>query len=166
MQIAQRLYQGVDINGETTGLITYMRTDGTQISKEAIVDFRKLIEKYYGKEFLPVKENNYTGKKAKNAQEAHEAIRPTDIYRKPTEIKKYLNTDQLKIYELIWSRALSSQMNPAEYNRNTILISSDNKKIHFRASGSSIKFEGFLKVYQVQEADDEVKNILPQVKIG
>ena len=166
MQIAQRLYQGVDINGESTGLITYMRTDGTQLSKEAILNFRKLLEEDYGKEYIPEKENNYAGKKAKNAQEAHEAIRPTDIYRKPTDIKKYLNTDQLKLYELIWSRALSSQMNPAEYNRNTILISSDNDKINFRASGSNIKFEGFLKVYHVQEDDEEEKNILPEVKVG
>ena len=166
MQIAQRLYQGIDIEGETTGLITYMRTDGTNISNEAIKEFRNLIEKDYGKDFLPEAPNTYKGKKAKNAQEAHEAIRPTNILRKPIDIKKYVNSDQYKLYELIWSRALSSQMKHAEFNRNTILISSDNNNINFRASGSVIKFEGFLKVYQVQETDEDSKNILPEVKVG
>ena len=166
MQIAQRLYQGIDIEGETTGLITYMRTDGTNISKEAIEDFRKHISDDFGDKYLPSAPNNYTGKKAKNAQEAHEAIRPTNIKRKPEDIKKYVNADQFKLYELIWSRALSSQMTPAEFDRNTIIISSENKKINFRASGSVIKFDGFLKVYQVQETDEDAKNILPEVKVG
>ncbi len=166
MQIAQRLYQGVDIEGETTGLITYMRTDGTQISKEAIVDFRNLIEKNFGKEYLPSSDNTYEGKKAKNAQEAHEAIRPTEITRKPSDIKKYVNVDQLKLYELIWSRALSSQMNPAEFYRNNIIISSEDKQINFRANGSVVKFDGFLKVYESLETDDDIKNILPECKVG
>ena len=166
MQIAQRLYQGIDIEGETTGLITYMRTDGTNISKEAISDFRNLIIKDYGKEFVPEIPNSYSGKKAKNAQEAHEAIRPTEINRKPSDIKKYVNSDQFKLYELIWSRAISSQMNPAEFDRNTIIISSKDNLINFRASGSVIKFEGFLKAYQFQESDEDVKNILPIVKIN
>jgi len=124
MQIAQKLYQGVDIKGETIGLITYMRTDGTQISNEAILSFRNFIDINFGKKYLPETQNNYSGKKAKNAQEAHEAIRPTEISRSPIEIKKYLNADQFKLYELIWNRALSSQMQSAEYDRNTILISS------------------------------------------
>ena len=166
MQIAQRLYQGVDIEGETTGLITYMRTDGTNISKDAIIEFRELIKNNYGKEFLPDEANSFAGKKAKNAQEAHEAIRPTDVNRKPVDIKKYINADQYKLYELIWSRALSSQMNPAEFDRNTILIASKDEKINFRTSGSVIKFEGFLKVYEVQETDDDTKNILPDVNTG
>ncbi len=166
MQIAQRLYQGIDIEGETTGLITYMRTDGTNISKEAIDDFRKFIIDDYGDKYLPEAPNSYTGKKAKNAQEAHEAIRPTNIKRKPTDIKKYVNADQFKLYELIWSRALSSQMTPAEFDRNTIIISSNDNKINFRASGSVVKFDGFLKVYQVQETDEDAKNILPEVKVG
>jgi len=166
MQIAQRLYQGVDIEGETTGLITYMRTDGTQISKEAIVDFRSLIEREFGKEYLPINSNTYEGKKAKNAQEAHEAIRPTDITRKPSDVKKYVNADQLKLYDLIWSRALSSQMKPAEFYRNSITISSDDAKINFRANGSIVKFDGFLKAYEVSETDEDAKNILPECKIG
>ncbi len=166
MQIAQRLYQGIDIEGETTGLITYMRTDGTNISKEAIDDFRKFITDGFGDKYLPETPNSYTGKKAKNAQEAHEAIRPTNISRKPSDIKKYVNADQFKLYELIWSRALSSQMTPAEFDRNTIIISSNDNKINFRASGSVVKFDGFLKVYQVQETDEDAKNILPEVKVG
>ena len=166
MQIAQRLYQGIDIEGETTGLITYMRTDGTQISKEAIIDFRNLIERDFGKEYLPLNPNTYEGKKAKNAQEAHEAIRPTDITMKPSDVKKYVNSDQLKLYDLIWSRALSSQMNPAEFYRNNIIISSEDEKINFRANGSIIKFDGFLKVYKVSELDEDTKNILPECKIG
>ncbi len=106
MQIAQRLYQGIDIEGETVGLITYMRTDGTQISNESISSFRDYISSNYGKQYLPETQNNYSGKKAKNAQEAHEAIRPTEITRSPSEVKKYVNSDQFKLYELIWKRAL------------------------------------------------------------
>ena len=166
MQIAQRLYQGIDIKGETTGLITYMRTDGTNISKEAIGEFRQLIKNDFGDKFLPSEPNSFAGKKAKNAQEAHEAIRPTDVNRKPADIKKYVNADQYKLYDLIWSRALSSQMNPAEFDRNTILISSKDEQINFRTTGSVIKFEGFLKVYEVQETDDDATNILPEVKVG
>ena len=165
MQIAQRLYQGIDIEGDTVGLITYMRTDGTQISNEAISDFRNFIDKENGKEYLPENPNSYTGKKAKNAQEAHEAIRPTDISKKPTDMKKYLSTDQSKLYELIWNRALSSQMNPAEFDRKSITIESENKKINFKANGSTIKFDGFLKVYKFEEKDEDLKNILPEVKI-
>ena len=166
MQIAQRLYQGIDIEGETTGLITYMRTDGTNISKEAIQEFRELIKNDFGNEFLPDQPNSFSGKKAKNAQEAHEAIRPTDVTRKPADIKKYVNSDQYKLYDLIWSRALSSQMKPAEFDRNTIIISSKDESINFRTTGSVIKFEGFLKVYDSQEVDEDAKNILPEVKAG
>ena len=165
MQIAQRLYQGIDIEGDTVGLITYMRTDGTQISNEAISDFRNFIDKEHGKEYLPENPNSYAGKKAKNAQEAHEAIRPTDISKKPTDMKKYLSTDQSKLYELIWNRALSSQMNPAEFDRKSITVESENKKINFKANGSTIKFDGFLKVYKFEEKDEDLKNILPEVKI-
>ena len=166
MQIAQRLYQGIDIEGDTVGLITYMRTDGTQISNEAISDFRKFVDKEHGKKYLPENPNSYAGKKAKNAQEAHEAIRPTDISKKPTDMKKYLSTDQSKLYELIWNRALSSQMNPAEFDRKSITVESENKKINFKANGSTIKFDGFLKVYKFEEKDEDLKNILPEVKIG
>jgi DNA topoisomerase-1 len=166
MQVAQRLYQGVDVEGETTGLITYMRTDGTHISQDAIVDFRNLIQQDFGKEYLPLNHNTYEGKKAKNAQESHEAIRPTEIKRKPSDIKKYVNAEQLKLYELIWSRALSSQMSHAEFYRSSITISSADKKINFKANGSIVKFEGFLKVYGTSEESEDDKTILPVCKIG
>ena len=166
MQIAQRLYQGIDIDGDTVGLITYMRTDGTQISKDAIEDFRAFINNEHGKEYLPDNPNSYIGKKAKNAQEAHEAIRPTDISKKPSDMKKYLSTDQSKLYELIWNRALSSQMTPAEFDRKSIIIESTDRKVGFKTNGSTIKFEGFLKVYKFEEKDEDLKNILPDVKSG
>ena len=165
MQIAQRLYQGIDIDGETIGLITYMRTDGTNISKEAVTVFRDYIQKVYGKEYLPDQANNYSGKKAKNAQEAHEAIRPTDIKKSPDQMKKYLSTDQHKLYNLIWSRALSSQMQTAKFDRKTILIESEDSKNIFKASGSVIKFDGFLKLYK-NENDEEDEKILPNVNKG
>ncbi len=160
MQIAQRLYQGIDIEGDTVGLITYMRTDGTNISNDAINDFRDYIENSYGDKYLPKEPNNYSGKKAKNAQEAHEAIRPTDINRTPESMKKFLSTDQNKLYDLIWSRALSSQMESAKFDRKTITINSDNGLNQFKCSGSTIKFDGFLKLTRV---DDEDEKILPDV---
>ncbi len=165
MQIAQKLYQGVEIEGETIGLITYMRTDGTNISKDAIVTFRDYIKKEVGNEYLPESALNYSGKKAKNAQEAHEAIRPTDIIRTPQSVKKYLSTDQNKLYDLIWSRALSSQMQSAKFDRNTITITSNNSDTICKASGSVLKFDGFLKIYNNQGKDDDEK-ILPSVSKG
>ena len=164
MQIAQRLYQGIEIDGDTKGLITYMRTDGTNISKEAIPLFRKYIEENYGEDYLPEQANNYSGKKAKNAQEAHEAIRPTEIKNSPESIKKYLSTDQYKLYDLIWSRALSSQMQPAKFDRKTILITSEDGKNILKSSGSTVKFDGFLKLQKIDENDDE--KILPEVSKG
>ena len=160
MQIAQRLYQGIDIEGDTVGLITYMRTDGTNISKDALSDFRNFIKSSYGDNYLPKEPNNYSGKKAKNAQEAHEAIRPTDISRAPGSMKKFLSTDQLKLYDLIWSRALSSQMEAAKFDRKTITIASDDNLNQFKCSGSTIKFDGFLKLTRI---DDEDEKNLPDV---
>ncbi len=165
MQIAQKLYQGVEIEGETIGLITYMRTDGTNLSKDAVVAFREYIKKEIGNEYLPESALNYSGKKAKNAQEAHEAIRPTDVIRTPQSVKKYLSTDQNKLYDLIWSRALSSQMQSAKFDRNTITISSNNNDTICKASGSVLKFDGFLKIYNNQSKDDD-ENILPSVSKG
>ena len=165
MQIAQKLYQGIEIEGETIGLITYMRTDGTNLSKDAISAFREYIKKEIGNEYLPKDVLNYSGKKAKNAQEAHEAIRPTDIIRTPQSIKKYLSTDQNKLYDLIWSRALSSQMQSAKFDRNTITISSENNDTVCKASGSVLKFDGFLKIYNNQNKD-ETENILPAMSKG
>ncbi len=165
MQIAQKLYQGIEIEGETIGLITYMRTDGTNLSKDAVSTFRDYIKKEIGNEYLPKDALNYSGKKAKNAQEAHEAIRPTDIIRTPQSVKKYLSTDQNKLYDLIWSRALSSQMESSKFDRNTITITSDNNDTICKASGSVLKFDGFLKIYNNQSKDDD-ENILPAVSKG
>ena len=165
MQIAQKLYQGIEIEGETIGLITYMRTDGTNISKDAVSNFRDYIKKEIGKEYLPENPLNYSGKKAKNAQEAHEAIRPTDIIRTPQSIKKYLSPDQNKLYDLIWCRSLSSQMETAKFDRNTITITSDNNDTICKASGSVLKFDGFLKIYNNPNKEDD-ENILPQMSKG
>ena len=165
MQIAQKLYQGIEIEGETIGLITYMRTDGTNIAKDAVSIFRDYIMNEYGDEYLPKDPLSYSGKKAKNAQEAHEAIRPTDIFKSPSKVKKYLSSDQYKLYELIWSRAISSQMQSAQFDRNTITITSEDNKTICKTSGSLIKFEGFLKVFKDQKKDDD-QSILPEVKKG
>jgi DNA topoisomerase-1 len=165
MQIAQRLYQGIEIDGETIGLITYMRTDGTNLSADAISDFRDFIKNQYGTEYLPEKPLNYSGKKAKNAQEAHEAIRPTDITRSPDMVKKYLSTDQQKLYNLIWGRALSSQMETAKFDRNTITITSEDNGTICKSSGSVLKFDGFLKVFP-SPSKDEDEAILPEMAKG
>jgi DNA topoisomerase-1 len=165
MQIAQKLYQGIEIDGETIGLITYMRTDGTNLSADAISDFRDYIKNEYGKEYLPENSLNYSGKKAKNAQEAHEAIRPTDINRSPNSVKKYLSTDQQKLYNLIWCRALSSQMETAKFDRNTITITSHDNDTICKTSGSVLKFDGFLKVFPNPNKDDD-EEVLPEMTIG
>ena len=173
MQVAQRLYQGFEIDGETIGLITYMRTDGTQISNEALQSCRNYIENEIGKNYLPEQPRNYSGKKAKNAQEAHEAIRPTDINRNPDSLKSILDRDQMRLYELIWNRTVSSQMESAEFERTSIDINNNDNSISFRANGSVQKFDGFLKLYQETKEDDEKKddheddeNILPDVNNG
>jgi len=165
MQIAQKLYQGIEIEGETIGLITYMRTDGTNISTEAISNFRNFIKNEYGSEYLPKDPLNYSGKKAKNAQEAHEAIRPTDIDRSPDKVKKHLSPDQHKVYDLIWSRALSSQMRSAQFDRNTITITSENKETVLKTNGSVIKFDGYLKIYKDPKKEDG-ESILPKMSKG
>jgi len=165
MQIAQKLYQGIEIEGETIGLITYMRTDGTNLSKDAVSDFRNYIKKEIGDEYLPENVLNYSGKKAKNAQEAHEAIRPTDIIRTPENVKKYLSPDQNKLYNLIWRRSLSSQMESAKFDRNTITVTSENNDTVCKTSGSVLKFDGFLKIYDNPNNDDE-ETSLPEISKG
>ena len=165
MQIAQKLYQGIEIDGETIGLITYMRTDGTNLSTDAVSSFRDYIKKEFGDDYLPENPLNYSGKKAKNAQEAHEAIRPTDIMRAPDTLKKYLSPDQHKLYDLIWSRALSSQMESAKFDRNTITITSEDNETICKASGSVIKFDGFLKVIKDNKKDDD-EDMLPEMSKG
>ncbi len=149
MQIAQRLYEGVDIGGETTGLITYMRTDGVQMAPEAIAATRNAIQKRFGEPYVPGSPRIYKSK-AKNAQEAHEAVRPTDLFRFPEEARKYLDADQLALYELVWKRTIASQMESADIERTSVDIittGKDNKKYTLRANGSVVKFDGFLKLY-------------------
>ncbi len=155
MQVAQRLYEGVDIGGETVGLITYMRTDGVTIVAEAIASIRGAVERNYGKRYVAPFIREYKTK-AKNAQEAHEAIRPTDVARKPADVAKYLEKDQARLYELVWKRAVASQMASAEVEQTTadIEVKGRNGKVYtLRATGSVIQFDGFLKVYE--EGRDE-----------
>ncbi len=155
MQVAQRLYEGVDLGGETVGLITYMRTDGVQIVPEAISTIRNEVEKVYGKSYLPPFIREYKTK-AKNAQEAHEAIRPTEITRKPADVTRFLQKDQAALYELIWKRAIASQMASAELEQTAADIEvngRDGKTYTLRATGSVVKFDGFLKIYE--EGRDE-----------
>ena len=155
MQVAQRLYEGIDLGGETVGLITYMRTDGVQIVPEAISTIRSEVEKVYGKSYLPPFIREYKTK-AKNAQEAHEAIRPTEITRKPADVTRYLQKDQAALYELIWKRAIASQMASAELEQTAADIEvngRDGKTYTLRATGSVVKFDGFLKIYE--EGRDE-----------
>ena len=155
MRIAQRLYEGIDIGGETTGLITYMRTDGVSIAPEAIPAVRKVIGEDYGNAYVPGAPRQYTAK-AKNAQEAHEAIRPTDVSRRPAKLKARLDNDQYRLYELIWMRTVASQMESAEMERTTvdIAVKAGARNLELRASGQVVKFDGFLAVYQEGRDDD------------
>ena len=155
MQLAQRLYEGVDIGGETVGLITYMRTDGVDLAPEAVSSIRSMIGKEFGDDYVPQAPRRYTSK-LKNAQEAHEAIRPTDIFRHPSQVRKLLDDDQAKLYDLIWTRTLACQMESAELERTSVDIVADAKtrKLDFRASGQVVLFDGFLKLYQESRDDD------------
>jgi len=169
MGVAQRLYEGVDIGAEgTTGLITYMRTDSPRVAPEAVAAAREWIGKELGTKYLPGSPNVYKGKK--EAQDAHEAIRPADPTRTPESLARYLSDEQLKLYTLIWRRFVASQMVPAVYDVTTANIaahsSKTNKKYDFRVSGSVMRFDGFLKLYEVSEDakdDDESANRLPSL---
>ncbi|TZG37205.1 type I DNA topoisomerase [Agrobacterium sp. B1(2019)] len=156
MQVAQKLYEGIDIGGETVGLITYMRTDGVQMAPEAIDAARRAIGEQFGGRYVPEKARFYSTK-AKNAQEAHEAIRPTDFNRTPDQVKRYLDADQLRLYDLIWKRGIASQMASAEIERTTveILASNGGEKAGLRAVGSVIRFDGFIAAYTDQKEDGE-----------
>jgi len=146
MQVAQRLYEGVTISGETTGLITYMRTDGIDLSGEAIAACRRLIPSTYGDRYLPEAPRVYKNK-AKNAQEAHEAIRPTDVFRTAKDVAQYLDDDQRKLYELIWKRTIACQMASALIDQVAADLESDDGRTVLRATGSTIAFDGFLRLY-------------------
>ncbi len=152
MQIAQRLYEGVDLGGETVGLITYMRTDGVAISAEAIAAARKLIAAEFGANYVPGAPRVYKSP-AKNAQEAHEAIRPTDLARRPAAVEAYLDRDQRRLYELIWKRTVASQMASALLEQVTVDIADPSGKLRLRATGSVVLFDGFLVLYQ-EDRDD------------
>ncbi|MGQ0684848.1 type I DNA topoisomerase [Bradyrhizobium sp.] len=156
MRIAQRLYEGIDIGGETTGLITYMRTDGVQIDASAVTQARKVIGEDYGNAYVPDAPRQYQAK-AKNAQEAHEAIRPTDLSRRPADMRRKLDSDQARLYELIWTRTIASQMESAELERTTVDIEAKagSRVLELRASGQVIKFDGFLALYQEGRDDEE-----------
>ncbi len=173
MMLAQQLYEGVEVGKEgSVGLITYMRTDSTRIGEEAVAEVRGFIESRYGAPYLPATSNVYKTKK--DAQDAHEAIRPTSALRTPEELTPFLAEDQLKLYKLIWMRFIASQMNPALFDQTTIETEATGRSgvaYTFRATGSVLKFDGFLAVYeegkdQKDEEDDELKHKLPLVTQG
>ncbi|BCH59945.1 DNA topoisomerase 1 [Agrobacterium vitis] len=170
MQVAQKLYEGVDIGGETVGLITYMRTDGVQMAPEAIEAARSAITEQFGPRYMPEKPRFYSTK-AKNAQEAHEAIRPTDFTRTPDQVRRYLDADQLRLYDLVWKRGIASQMASAEIERTTAEILADKagEKAGLRAVGSVIRFDGFIAAYTdhreegEKSDDDDEDGRLPEI---
>ena len=175
MRLAQRLYEGIDIGGETVGLITYMRTDGVDMDGEAVNAIRRMIGKDYGADYVPDAPRKYQTK-AKNAQEAHEAIRPTDATRSPREVARAVEPDQAKLYELIWNRAVACQMQSAELERTTVDIAArvNGRMLDLRATGQVIKFDGFLKLYREDlddpnasaDGDDDEAGRLPEINQG
>ncbi len=168
MQIAQKLYEGITLDGETVGLITYMRTDAISVGMDALMAARDYIGKQYGKDYLPDSPRMYKTK-SKNAQEAHEAIRPTAIDRRPEQIRSHLDADQFKLYELIWKRMVASQMEAAVYDQVVVEMESSDKQATLRTTGSVLKFDGFLTLYQVGLDDDESEeeqNRLPNMEVG
>jgi len=172
MMIAQRLYEGIELGDEgLVGLITYMRTDSTRVSNDALAEVREYIGKEYGPQFLPESPNTFREKK--EAQAAHEAIRPTSALRHPDQIKQYLKEDEYKVYKLIWQRFVASQLNPAVFDQTTVDIDakSGSETFWLRVTGSVLKFEGFLKVYEESkegkdEEDEELKHKLPPLEVG
>jgi DNA topoisomerase I len=174
MMIAQRLYEGVELGEEgSVGLITYMRTDSVRVSNDAVAEVREMIASSFGKEFLPETPNAYKSKK--EAQEAHEAIRPSSVARHPDEVKKYLQEDEYKVYKLIWQRFVASQMNPAVFDQTSVDVEAKTpaESFTFRVTGSVPKFEGFLKVYEESkegkdrdEEEEELKRKLPPLETG
>jgi DNA topoisomerase-1 len=165
MQTAQRLYEGVDIGGETVGLITYMRTDGVDVTPEAIEETRTVIGKRYGAAYVPAESRRYKTK-AKNAQEAHEAIRPTSLSRHPDSLR--LDGDQQRLYELIWKRMVASQMEAARIERTTVDLDSSDGRTGLRATGQVVLFDGYLAVYEEgrDEAEDDEGGRLPAIAEG
>ena len=170
MKTAQRLFEGVDLGGETVGLITYMRTDSVQLSSEALGACRSLIGQRFGAAYVPEKPRQYRTK-TKNAQEAHEAIRPTDLFRTPGDLRHHLDDDQRRLYELIWKRTVASQMAAALLDRVVVDIGSADGAVSLRATGQTVAFDGFLKLYQEGRDDptgeeDEEGAMLPPLAVG
>jgi DNA topoisomerase-1 len=162
MRVAQQLYEGVELDGETTGLITYMRTDGVQMAREAIDSIRAHVRGAFGGDYVPGAAREYTTK-AKNAQEAHEAIRPTDVARSPDAVGRFLSPDQRRLYDLVWKRAVASQMASAELDQ-VIVDVTDGAGTTLRATGSIVAFDGFLKLYREDQddvAEDDEGRMLP-----
>jgi len=171
MGVAQRLYEGVEVGSQgTIGLITYMRTDSTRVSPDAIQNVREYISKKIGAKYLPASANVFKGKK--DAQDAHEAIRPTNVEFTPDEIRRYLSEEQYKLYKLIWQRFVASQMVPALFDQTTVeIVAQADRSYDYRVTGSVLKFDGFLKVYEeakdAKDADDEaLSNRLPALNDG
>ena len=158
MSVAQKLYEGINLGSETTGLITYMRTDSERLSPLFINDTFKYIEEKYGKDYVGFVKKQ---KESENMQDAHEGIRPTDIRRTPESVKEYLSADEYKLYNLIYKRALASLMAPSVSLSTTVLL--DNNDYEFKATGSVVKFDGYLKIYDLEE---EEKDVLPKLNVG
>ncbi|AOX17684.1 type I DNA topoisomerase [Kozakia baliensis] len=169
MRTAQQLYEGVDLGGETVGLITYMRTDGVQMASEAIGSIRQHIGQEFGDNYVPEKARIYSTK-AKNAQEAHEAVRPTDVSRTPDRVARYLTSEQKRLYELVWKRAVASQMQSAELDQVVVDLADASGKLVLRANGSIIAFDGFLKLYiegrDDARTEDDESRMLPAMREG
>jgi len=173
MRVAQQLYEGVALDGETVGLISYMRTDSVALSNEALSGARRLIGRDFGAAYLPDKPRRYRSS-ARNAQEAHEAIRPTDMLRRPQDIRSRLDPDLFRLYELIWKRAVASQMTAAVFDRAAVDVAAEDGRAALRATGSVLRFDGFLKLYREGRdepadgapGDDEEGRILPPVAVG
>jgi len=167
MRAAQQLYEGIELGGETVGLITYMRTDGVQMANEAIAAIRGHIGTEFGPQYLPGSPRLYSTK-ARNAQEAHEAVRPTDVGRTPASVARHLSDDQRKLYDLIWKRAVASQMQSAELDQVAVDIADPSGRLVLRANGSMVAFDGFLKLYTEgrddSDSDDDESRMLPPMR--
>ncbi|WP_276959379.1 type I DNA topoisomerase [Allomeiothermus silvanus] len=163
MRVAQRLYEGIDLPEGTVGLITYMRTDSVRVSQEALAEVRKVIPQMFGQPYLPDKPNFYSAKKTASTQDAHEAIRPTSPSRTPDSVRSYLSEEEYRLYDLIWRRFVASQMTPAVFDQTTVTV--EGGDFVFRATGSILKFDGYLKVWG-RESEEEADNLLPRLDEG
>jgi len=167
MRVAQQLYEGIDVGSGTVGLITYMRTDSFSMAAEAVMQIRDYVKKNFDADYLPKSPIMYKTK-AKNAQEAHEAIRPTDIFRAPAKLRQYLNDEQFKLYEMIWKRSVACQMTPAKFDAVSVDLSVGSDKNLFRATGQTLVFPGFIAVYKesTDDTDEDEEAKLPHLETG